>query len=170
MSVTQFTTTAKIKKQISLDAYTLRTDDSATDTDVNLISQVIDDASLEALEYLGLNYSMAELQASNVVEKHTRYIAVKILCERRINPVPQSAILRYEKTIAYLEQLQSMEKMLPDAMPGKGFAPVLSNVSEKRRPLPHAAVDRRRSTGKGEGYIQHRDITEDVLDYSGQSG
>ena len=169
MAVTQLTTVAAVKKRISLSGYTLRTDDTDTDTAANLISAVIDDASTEVYGYLGLVYSSAELEASNWTELRCRDIAVALFCERRLNDMPSSAQRAYDRAIEQLTLAQQGAFQLPDARPKKGMAPKAVNVRHQLRPLPHTVVvpgTSTKATVDAENYERHKDRGDAYVDYT----
>lgn len=150
-----YTTAAAIQQKISADGYTLRLDDSGAD-----IQDVIDEADAEIALHCELNYSVAELESSDWIAKKARAIALFHLCERRGNSVPKPVQRAYDVAIADLERVRLGRLQIPDAAPTKSMVPVVSNVRPYLRPHPRSVVEKGRSTGTPEGYVQKKDPAE----------
>ena len=164
MSVSAYTTQAKIESRLSSSALTLRTDDGADAGEITaLIDDAIADASVEVYGYLGTLYSDTSLAQSQWVSKKATDIAVVYVCQRRGNPVPKSLKVVYDKAIADLERAMAGAWIIPDAALRKANSPVLSNQGVVLRPQgPRVVTQKTASTGNPEGYSQPRDPTDFV--------
>lgn len=155
-TITPYTTAALIQSRISVEAGAARTDD-----DPDTMAQVIKEATIEVQGYCLVRYSDAQLQASNWIQLRTTDLAVMMLCERRLNPAPQSAVRKYEKAIKDLERIETGLKNIPDAATRKAAAPTLSNQLVKLWPHPNVVNIPHSSTGDPDGYRR----PTDPLDY-----
>ena len=158
---TTYTTAALVQKILGLSGVSLRVDD---DTDAADWSR--EEASVEIEEFLLLNYTSTALAASNWVARTCAWLAAGYLCLRRLNAIPSALAEELARRRARLEQMRLGQLKVPDAMPRKGEAPVLSNQRVRLRPIPQAVTERGRSTGTPANYPQHDDWTDQYIDYT----
>lgn len=86
-------------------------------------------------------FTLASLATSTVMREFATIVALRTLCMRRGNPIPESIELRYQEIVArdgILEAIAKGAMQLLDSngapIPGlKSFGPVMSNLSIDRR-------------------------------------
>lgn len=138
MPVTQLTTTDHIAGRLSWYGIDARIDDAPPD----ILTEMIDAASLEVLFYLGRRYPVATLATSNMVAHWTAEVATYLLCTRRGNPCPASVRTRYEEVKKILEQIQEGKGMVTDiANPNSAPAVVNHEIRHDMNP-PKRRVSR----------------------------
>lgn len=145
-------TRQRIESRISATAVDLRIDD-----DPDSISSAMEDAWVEVQGYCSVRYSDAQLGGSEWILMRWTDIAVMYLCERRLDPAPNSAARRYDKAIADLERVEAGSKAIPDAATRKTAAPTLTNQRVRLVPHPHIVSKPSTSTGTPSGYVQSVD-------------
>lgn len=160
-AVTQFCSWDDVAKRFSAVGAKLRVDDNLDDAQ----QDILDEASVEVLGYLGLNYPLAGLVLSQQVRFYTRDVACYLASIRRGNPCNKSIEDRYNATIETLKLLMRGSMVLADTAMQKYNAPVLSNLRVRSFPVNETKVVQGTSTGTAAGYPQHVD-TFDVIDYS----
>jgi phage gp36-like protein len=151
-----------ITNRLSADGITYRTDDNPP----TALGDVITDAGTTIDEYLFFLYDPVQLATSDWVRERAADIATYLLCERRGNPVPPGIAAKYERTVEKLEQVRLGQRAVPNLPIRKEQAPVLSNVRVRLDPFPRVVVEPSNSTGKPQGYDQHRDSLDWNFDYS----
>lgn len=153
MAATPYCTAAQLATRMSATGVALRTDDDATGDDI-----AIDEASIEIDGYLRLMYTPAVLATSDWVRKKCVDLATYFLCIRRLNNVPRSVELVYDKAIKDLEKVQSGQMQIADIPMRSAMVPTLSNQRVRLKPFPQVVTEPGRSTGEqGDGYVPHND-------------
>ncbi len=155
MTISAYTTEAKVTKRLSATGVSLRVDD-----DVTAGADACMDASIEVYGYLGNIYSDTSLAQSQWVSKKATDIAAVYYCQRRGNPVPKALRIVFDKAIEDLERAQAGKFVIPDAAQRKANVPVLSNQGVVLRPNPRVVTQKTASTGNPEGYTQPRDPSD----------
>lgn len=161
MAQTTYCAIADIQNILSADGVTYRTDDSPPDT----YGDVIDAASAVIDEHCFIWVLPATLATNEWVKHRAAEVASYYLCERRGNPVPPGVAQRYERAMERLELVRLGRLQIPNCAVRKTQVPVLSNGRIRLDPFPRTVIEKKRSTGKPEGYTQHADRL-DTLDYS----
>ncbi len=153
---TAYTTEAQILKVVGQLGIDLRLDDSV-DRDGDVLYAV--ETGTDELDFYLQRYAIASIAASDWANKHATWFAIRALCQRRLNDIPETVKLECERR----------EKQLQGILDGKYHAPRLANTrrpaavtgytTDPRRFNNKIRVDRSRSTGLAEGYQRPTDDT-----------
>ena len=153
-----YCTIGDARRKLSSEAVDLRLDDGDDGSDA---LEAADAEINQAAWYL---YSEASLLTNVWVKQRATDIAAYELCIRRGNPAPASVVERYTRALELLEKVRSGSLLIPKCVMSKASAPTMSNVRPTLRPYPRSVVERSRSTGKPEGYVQNnRDPWDRIL-------
>jgi hypothetical protein len=141
-----YCTMADLQNRLSVEGVALRIDD----VPLEVLGDVLTDAGTQVEEHCLLRYSPGALAASEWVHQRATDIAVVLLCERRGNPAPASAVRKHDRAMERLEQCRL----------GQSNAPVLSTPRIRLDPVPQTVIVKSRSTGNPEGYSQKVDYPD----------
>lgn len=121
--------------------------DDTGSTNETVVDNCIDEASSEVDMYCSRFYTSAILAESRWINHACVTIALKLLCECRGNPVPDSLMNRYTEIIAKLERLRDGLDQLPDSALRSDLRPGFSNISiDRRYRFSRARVNKTSST------------------------
>lgn len=151
-----YTTAILITKLAGQLAVDLRLDDSA-DADDDL-EFAIDTGTVDVDFYLQ-QYSQADAADNIWVQQHATWMALRALCQRRLNDVPESILKECERREKQL--MLVLQRKAPAPRLAKTRRPgVVSNyTTDLRRYNNQGRVDGPRSTGLAEGYQRPTDPT-----------
>lgn len=158
-AITTLCADGDVQKILSVVGVKLRVDDDAA-----ALQWAREEAAVDILGYVGLQYSPTALANSNWVLRRAAWLAARHLCSRRGNPVPGVIRKRCEQIEAQLQAVQD-GRPIPDAPQSKQSVPVLSNQRVRLVPIPQVQTEPGRSTGKQQGYSTNND-QYDVTDYT----
>lgn len=132
--MTAYCTQSDLIKRFStygVEAFSDHDETGAIDTSV--VADVIDEASAEIDMYC-LRFHTEEVLADvRWIEHACVTIALKLLCECRGNPVPESLLARYDEIIKKLERIRDGQDQLPGAALRSDLRPGFSNITIDRR-------------------------------------
>jgi hypothetical protein len=151
-----YCTMADLQNRLSVEGVALRIDD----VPLEVLGDVLTDAGTQVEEHCLLRYSPGALAASEWVHQRATDIAVVLLCERRGNPAPASAVRKHDRAMERLEQCRLGQFNVPDVGMAKSNAPVLSTPRIRLDPVPQTVIVKSRSTGNPEGYSQKVDYPD----------
>lgn len=161
MSLTAYTTAAKMQIQLSATGVSLR-----SDHDAGAVTQAILDASAIVNRYAQVRYTAAALAASDEIEQLARDIALYRLCIYRNNPAPKPVQDAYDEALKELDMIRRGVINLADAPLRAGNFPVLSNQKVRQDPFSRVVTVEGKSTSMPQtGYVAQNDRT-DGFDYS----
>ena len=110
-----------IISQLGID---LRVDDS---TDILQLPPVINEATDTINLYLYYRYEDHDLADNTIIRRWCSFIAVRLLCIRRANPIPEAIETHYQEIIGWLEKCKTGQFPIPRLPTRLDFAPALSN-------------------------------------------
>ncbi len=139
-------------------AVELRTDDLADPLDDDFITDAIDYAS-GRIDFYCSRYAQAELAANRWVKGVAVLIALRKLCQRRLNSVPDAVEAEWEERRAELELVQKGQGQVPGAAASRRALAVTNYTVDLRRRNNQVRVDRSRSTGVAKDYLRPTDPT-----------
>ena len=145
---------AKITSLLGQLGVDLRTDDADY---ADAIADAVDAGTAELWGFLGARYAAADLADSTWAQWHATWFAIRHLCQRRINDVPESVAKecdRREKQLALVRDGKAKAPFLPNArrpVAVSGYHVDLNRVNNQVR------VDRNRSTGVQKDYRRRTD-------------
>ena len=154
-----------LQDRLSALGVSLRTDDAPPDAYGNAILR----AGVTIEQYCGPRYSLPSLLGNDWVTQTATTLAVKHLCGRRGNPVPQSLLDDYKEAMEELKQVRKGQLPIFGAAVRRQGCPVMSNVRVRLRPEPHSRREPARSTttgGRPTDYTVHQDNVQQEGDYS----
>ena len=122
--------------------------------DVSVVQSCVDFASAFLGGAVAKLFTLVALATSPVMREFATVVAIRTLCMRRGNPIPESIELRYQEIVArdgLLAAIVSGAMQLLDSngnpIPGlKSFGPVMSNLLIDRRFLHEKVRVRRQSS------------------------
>lgn len=154
-----YTTEARVLLLAGRLGVDLRLDDVAeTGLDDDATEWAIGVGTVEVDGYCQ-QYAQADLAASAWVMTHADYFALRALCQRRLNDVPEALAKECERREKIL--MLVLQRKFPVPRVAKSRRPVVVsgyNV-DLRRPNNTVRTDRSRSTGVAEGYKRPTDQT-----------
>lgn len=156
---TEFTTEARVNRRVSQLGVELRTDH---DPDV-ATQEAMESAAADVVFYCW-RYDPAALAQSEWVAKVATDLAVYYLCTLRLNPVPKTVELMYERAVEQLTKVQDGKAVVPDAPAGRGAAPTVTNQRVVLDRYPNVRTERPRSTGTAAGYKRRTDPGAEAID------
>lgn len=155
MAATPYTTATQIDLLAGTMAVDLRTDDGVEAT---LVAQAIDYASNQ-IEFYCSRYSVTELAANGWVQDAATIIALKWLCLRRLNSVPDGIKAEWEEVfLPQLTKILEGKATVPRAATARNPVSVTNHSTDLRRLNNQIRVDRSRSPGVADGYVRPMDI------------
>ena len=137
--------------QLAID---LRLDDSA-DPAADL-EWAIDDSTV-SLDFYLETYSQADLATSDWVRVNATYFALRSLCLRRLNDVPESLAKECERREKMLELVRQRKANVPRLSKSRRPAVVTGYTTDMRRPNNQIRVDTTKSTGVAKDYQRPND-------------
>ena len=132
-------------------ALDLRTDDAASGTPAAMVATAIDDAS-GTIDFYCHRVAAAELAANRWVKATATWLAVRALCERRLNDVPAAVAAECERREKQLELILQGKAAVPGASTSRRPVTVTNYTSDLNLPNNQTRVDRARSTGVAKDY------------------
>lgn len=133
--------------QLALD---LRLDDSA-DAEADL-EWAIDTGTVETDGYLANRYAESVLAENRWVQMHATYFAVRALCQRRLNDVPESIEKACERSEKALLKVQDRKAVVPRAAETRRPIAVCNYHVDLRRFNNTIRVVPSKTTGVAEDY------------------
>lgn len=129
---TLYTSRGDIEAYLSVDGETLRLTDqgevSPTTDEVNyLVVQGINWATSRVNMYCEFRYDVADLAASWLVNDWATIMAIRFLCSRRGNPVPDAFQQLYKEAIDDLKSIRAGQFDIPDIGTRSPAHPAWSN-------------------------------------------
>jgi hypothetical protein len=159
MSVTYpYTTEGDVAALAGQFAIDLRLDDSA-DAAADM-EWGIDAGTSEADFYLQ-DYSQTDLAASDWVQKHATYFALRALCQRRLNDVPEALAKECERREKQLTLVLQRKARAPRIAKSRRPVAVTNYTVDLRRFNGPVRVDKNRSTGQAKDYRRATDNSPD---------
>lgn len=144
-----YTTAERVTKLAGQLGVDLRLDDSA-DADADLEWAV--DTSTAELEFYLARYAQVDCAASEWVIAHATYFAVRVLCQRRLNDVPESVEKEWVRREKQLMLVQQRKADAPRLARSRRPVAVTNYVVDLRRFNNQVRVDRTKSTGVAKDY------------------
>lgn len=148
MTAYAYCTQAELELKFSaygVQAFSDHDDTGSANEDV--ITSCIDEASGEIDMYCSRFYTSSVLADSRWINHSCVTIALKVLCECRGNPVPDSLMNRYTEIIKMLERIRDGQDQLPDSALRSDLRPGFSNISiDRRYRFSRARVNKTSST------------------------
>jgi hypothetical protein len=121
-----FTSQEEITRLLSLDGSNQWIDDLTLSDTNDFLVEVIADATLTCMQYLGKLYDPANLQSSYWVRRRATYIAAYHFTKRRGDPGLYGE--DYQRSILELEQASDGLIQVPDMAYSAGMLAVMQNV------------------------------------------
>jgi len=136
----------------------LRLDDLDAGEDITFLDDAIDYAS-GRIDFYCSRYAGTELAANRWVKGVAVLIALRKLCQRRLNAVPESVELEWEERQKELELVRQGKAAVPNAANARRPVAVTNYMIDQRRVNNQVRVDRSRSTGVAKDYRRPTDPT-----------
>ncbi len=143
----------RVVGQLGID---LRLDDSV-DPDGDMEYAI--ETGTSELDFYLQKYAPSEIASSDWCQKHATYFAIRALCMRRGNDVPESVTKECERREKQLQLVVEGKIHAPRLANARGPAAVTGYTTDGRRWNNQVRVDRSRSTGVAKGYIRPTDPT-----------
>lgn len=157
-----YCTEQDVADRLSSAAVDLHTDDSATGTETQLMTDVREEASADIELRLGSMYEPSALATSRWVRFCCRAFACYLLCIRRGNPPPASITADYEKYSEQLTLISDGTIRIPGLARAPG-GPAVSNQSYDLRKYPGLQIERPRSGPLAGSPVRKFDQNADVI-------
>lgn len=122
----QFTSAEEIVRLLSLDGSNQWSDDLTNEDYQDFLTEVISDATLTCMQYLGKLYDAVSLYQSYWVRRRATYIAAYHFTKRRGDPGLYGE--DYQRSILELEQAADGLIQVPDMAYSSGMLAVMQNV------------------------------------------
>ncbi len=152
-----YTTEALITSLAGQLALDLRLDDSADAADD--LEFAIDEASAQVGFYLQDRYSDADAAQNRWAQGHATYFAVMVLCQRRLNDVPESVAKEWARREKQLMLVAERKLKVPGLAASRRPVAVTNYHVDLRRFNNNVRVDRSKSTGIAQDYRRPTDDT-----------
>jgi hypothetical protein len=159
MAVPDYTTADRLAKRVSQLGVDLRADHDPDDA----TAEAIGSASADVV-FFCWRYDPDALSQSDWAAKVATDLAVYYLCALRLNPVPKTVELMYERAYEQLTKVQDGKAVVPDAPAGRGGAPTVTNQRVVLDRYPNIRTERPRSTGVAKGYRRRTDPGAERID------
>jgi hypothetical protein len=137
-------------------AVDLRSDD-VPDLDAHIDAAI--SASSSRIDFYCARYSETELAANRWVKGAAALLAVRWICQRRLNDVPASIEAEWEERRAELQAILDRKAEVPRAARSRRPITVTNSVVDLNRRNNQVRVDRNRSTGVANDYKRPTDPT-----------
>jgi phage gp36-like protein len=152
-----FTTEAQITSIAGQLALDLRLDDSADAA--SDLADAIDQATWDVYGYLYPRYSDSLAAENGWVQWHAAWLAVRALCIRRLNDVPESVAKECDRRLKQLEKVQARVMEVPGLAKSRRPVAVTNYHVDLNRYNNQIRVDRNKSTGVAQDYRRRTDDT-----------
>lgn len=149
-----YTTSAAVIDLIGQLGLDLRTDD---EVEADMLTAAIAYASGRIDFYCLQRVSATELAASQWVKDVATFLAIRWLCQRRLNEVPSSIAEEWEERKEELQLVQQGKAMVPGATVSRRPVTVTNQTVDLRKFDHQLRVDRSRSSGVANGYPRRTD-------------
>ena len=150
-----YTDEAAVRLKVGDVAADLRLDDEAG-VPADMLAACVDDAS-GTIDFYCHRFAPAELAANRWVKATATWLAVRALCERRLNDVPAAVEAECQRRTELLERILEGKAAVPGASTSRRPVTVTNYRVDLDRANNQIRVDPARSTGAGSGYRRPRD-------------
>lgn len=153
---TPYTTEALITRLVGQLGIDLRDDDAADGTEEALYMQDAVDVGTADVDFYLSQYLQSGIADNTFCQQCATFFAVRYLCLRRLNDVPESILKECERREKMLELVRTGKARLRIAKTRRA-ATVTNHAVDLRRANNQVRVDTNRSTGVAQDYRRRTD-------------